>query len=471
MVKKDQLFILIKSLTKTEKRHFKLFVGKEKETVYLRLFDAIASQKAYDELKIRKEFAGQAFLKQLHVTKNYLKGLILQSLKTYHSNISKETEVIELVRNIEVLFHKELIDQCQNEITKVEKLCRDQQLYSHLLLVLNWKRKLIQSKEPNAYDKFEYLSNQNFKILDILSNQVHNHQIGIELAKNGPGNPKKIDISRLQTPMSLDSKVSWYNAKYLYNLQNGEPELAKNTLADLLIYLESEEQIIFEKAGLFISTANNLIGFLIYTKQIDEALQRIAKTKRFYKKWSAKKRNKTLLKQILRVYNNELEIYRVHSNQAKFSKEIADIQAFVQSKEKNTPALYLASFWFQFASIAFDQKDYKSALKWINQFLNRTSKNVRIDLQIQIRILNLFIHLHQKNFFVLRYFVENVKRFIKSVRPLNNNEKDLFRFFHIAARSPIAELKTIKADFLEKLENCSAGNDEQIAVIRHCLSH
>ena len=70
MVKKNELFILIKSLSKSEKRYFRLFCSRESSgSNYTRLFDSIDSQKEYDEKAIKKVFKGEKFIHQLHVTK------------------------------------------------------------------------------------------------------------------------------------------------------------------------------------------------------------------------------------------------------------------------------------------------------------------------------------------------------------------------------------------------------------------
>ena len=53
--KRDPLFDLIKSLTKTEKRHFRLFVnrsGNTEEVKFIKLFDAMEAMKTYDDVVV-----------------------------------------------------------------------------------------------------------------------------------------------------------------------------------------------------------------------------------------------------------------------------------------------------------------------------------------------------------------------------------------------------------------------------------
>ena len=73
MKKAPDLFHLIKSLNKSEKRYFKLSVSiQQGEKNYLRLFDVIDKQEIYNEKEIKTHFSGEVFIRQLDVTKNYL---------------------------------------------------------------------------------------------------------------------------------------------------------------------------------------------------------------------------------------------------------------------------------------------------------------------------------------------------------------------------------------------------------------
>ena len=56
MVKKKNLFLLIKSLTKAEKRYFRLFAGQTGSLNYIKLFDVIDNQVEYDEKQIKQKF-------------------------------------------------------------------------------------------------------------------------------------------------------------------------------------------------------------------------------------------------------------------------------------------------------------------------------------------------------------------------------------------------------------------------------
>ena len=89
----NHLFELIKSLTKSEKRYFKLFSSRHtigEENGYLKLFDFIDQMDSYQEDLIYMHFKGQALLNKFSITKFlwiYLKQLILIVIKIkFHMN-------------------------------------------------------------------------------------------------------------------------------------------------------------------------------------------------------------------------------------------------------------------------------------------------------------------------------------------------------------------------------------------------
>src|SRR5687768_16320896 len=87
----DQLHKLNWSLSPAEIRYFKIFSSRHypaKETNYVKLFDAIASQKEYDEEKILGQFKKEKFIKLFSISKARLYESILRSLDIFHSGSS-----------------------------------------------------------------------------------------------------------------------------------------------------------------------------------------------------------------------------------------------------------------------------------------------------------------------------------------------------------------------------------------------
>ena len=99
------LFELVKSLTKSEKRYFKLFSSRHvlgEGNSYVRLFDALDKQKEYDEDRLKRKFQSS----RLDLLKNHLHKNILQSLSDFHANSSANAQIQNLIFQAEILYKK-----------------------------------------------------------------------------------------------------------------------------------------------------------------------------------------------------------------------------------------------------------------------------------------------------------------------------------------------------------------------------
>ena len=108
----EDLYNLIKSLSKTEKsyfrKHSKTFGSSERS--YIKLFDAVDAQvkkgKGYDEEKLKEALKGEKFLNQLSVAKNFLYNSILRNLVHFILDETDNARLHDMVQGIQVLFDK-----------------------------------------------------------------------------------------------------------------------------------------------------------------------------------------------------------------------------------------------------------------------------------------------------------------------------------------------------------------------------
>ena len=108
MVSAPHLHRLIHSLSGSEKRYCKIFIlnnlPDNKEGNYVKLFDAVAKQKEYDEQLLRKTL----LIKGFHVVKHELYKLLLRALSSYHRAYSVQSRLLDILRTIEILFEREI---------------------------------------------------------------------------------------------------------------------------------------------------------------------------------------------------------------------------------------------------------------------------------------------------------------------------------------------------------------------------
>lgn len=447
MVKKGELFRLIKSMSRSEKRYFKLYTTHDNGSAnYIKLFDAIDEQEEYDEVAIKTKFAGASFIKQLHVTKNYLHGLILDSLRSFHGNISKDAELKDYLRNVELLFNKELYVICETELRKAEKIAEEYELLTGRIEVMSWKRKLKQALEPYNYEALNNIVAEQGELIDTLSNSnTHWKAMVTETWKAMSRNvPKEIVGLKVKPKQAttLDALVLQHNTAYIKHFSKGISTKAEKELRKLIALLEEKPKRLLEDPAPYISTVNNLASYLVFSKRDKDALELINKAKEQYNRLRITTEKKSMLKQILRTYNLELELYRDSKNKPDLTM-VADTGQFVMANKNKLPKEYLISLWYQLAYIYYEQGEYENAQSWINNILNSKFPDMRLDLQKYARMLNMVIHFEQKNYFVLRYFAQSTRRFIQKHSVSQPYDEPVIKFFIKASDKPEYEHKEL----------------------------
>ena len=147
MTKKGNLVKLVKSLSKSEKRYIKIHLKKESNfSNYLLLFNFIDNNATPTDQYIKTEFQNKTFIKQLHVTKNYLTKLILKHLKNFHQKSSQKFELLNRILEIELLIKKEQFDLAEFYVESTVKRCHKFHDFLSLYQVLELKRKIITEK-------------------------------------------------------------------------------------------------------------------------------------------------------------------------------------------------------------------------------------------------------------------------------------------------------------------------------------
>jgi hypothetical protein len=144
-MEKDELFILIHSMDKSEKGYFKKFAGlsgQKEQSTYTRLFDCISAMPSYNVSLIKTEFKGEKILQHLSVTKHYLKNLIVRALRNYYEDQLPSVGHLLDLADACVMEHKGLSDALLHRIEKGKSLAVEEgrfaNYFSWVGLYWNW---------------------------------------------------------------------------------------------------------------------------------------------------------------------------------------------------------------------------------------------------------------------------------------------------------------------------------------------
>jgi hypothetical protein len=430
MVKKGNLFLLIKSLSRSEKRYLRIYAGaRSNDANYLQLFDAIDSQDEYDEDEIRKKLKGKKFLTQLHVTKIYLTDLILKALRSYHSGTSVHSKLLELLKDIELLFDKELYDLCHYKIVKAEELATKYERLALLTEVFFWKRKLALAVLKHRKDIHSSLIKEQETIEQMkVLNAYWQRTINIGSFINDDNFLNELTKTKNNTYV-LQSQVLHYHILYSIHFIKGEIKQADKDISGLIKLLEKYPDRIKEDPHSYVTAIGNKIGLYLRSKSWAKIPDLIQKIREVPSRYQMKNESRFTVRLWLRMFNVELEMYRDSRQLEKGIALIDEVQRFIETRRKAIPADYVLLFHYQFANIFFLNKEYAKSLRWLNEIINSNHGSTREDIQAYARILNLMVHFELNNIIVLRYAVDSCRRFLKKRKTEITSDKKLLNLF------------------------------------------
>ncbi|OFY91622.1 MAG: hypothetical protein A3K10_11345 [Bacteroidetes bacterium RIFCSPLOWO2_12_FULL_31_6] len=233
--KTDNLFLLIKSLTKSEKRYFKVntLSASKDNSNYNRLFDIIDKQEVFDEKMLIKCFKNNKNF-NYSFAKNYLLNTIIKSLYNFSSINTPEAKINNCIDLAEVLETKQLYNLSIKYINKAKQLCYENELYAQIIRALQLEIRISGKLFPPASSTTSELEKEFNSALDTLKNNYDYYFLEIKLnecLKNSTAhnNDEKINdlfknklLSDLSEAISPVAKLRYNRIKGIQFYLNGD---------------------------------------------------------------------------------------------------------------------------------------------------------------------------------------------------------------------------------------------------------
>ncbi len=441
--KADKLYTLIKSLTKAEKRYFKLYTALQKgDKNYLNLFEYLDNQEVFDAERTQSHFKGQTFSKQLHVTKNYLFRLILKSLHQYNIDKNVRSQAEELLAYARILNAKKMPKEAIRYLKKAKKLVEDFDLSALQLEIIALERALMYTQlKPDLFQNFLQENKEKVKLLlteidnemtyyNLYYDFLHfNTTTGILRNEEQAAAVQKImDHPNLQDPDLASTflgrcyyYIIWANYYWFKSDLKGRFAIGESYLAFLEAHPEQlKEQNKFYAAALQIQIANSL--FLERYDDLDDLLHKLKTLPELYDKAG----NLGLRERVAPTYFNlGLNYYR---KTWQYEKALALIEEVNQYFDKLKPIQQIV-ISDAISVIYFVNGKYERSLEWLNRYLDERYASVRSNVQHYGMIRRLLLHFELGDTMLLPYLVRSTSRKLNKEESYHQLESTLVDFF------------------------------------------
>jgi hypothetical protein len=462
-----KLFNLIKSLSGSEKRYFKLLVSGnkgEQTSKYIQLFDAIDQQEIFDDEALKTQiYEGEPILSRKYSElKAYLYDLILKSLQGYDEKSSIDFKLKGMLQSIRVLFKRAHYEDCLDLLPKIKKIAYRYESFSQVLEVIKWERQvayaLMDIKYLNDHlERFDQEENDCLAKLKNLSTYQHIFfRLLIHIRKNAVlRTDKQIDdldsilqndlLSDLSKATSHRASVTFLRIHALYFYSIHEYDQFHEKSKQCIELIESNKTLQREDISVYISAMSNYIlscGLLGKEKEIEYNLHKMSRLKPIN------------LTDKLTIYKQVLGTkLRLFINRGDFDEGLKLLeQHFLERQEFKRNAFERGAFYFQYFYIYFGIGDYDKALEYLNEWLNLPRSIERQDLQSLARVLNLIIHYEMENSILLDNLLRSTYRFLKQRNRMYKLERSVLDFIRDAnkamnAKEKMATFIALKARF------------------------
>lgn len=464
----DELHQLVKSLSKQEKRYFKLYASRHvigDKNKYVLLFDSIDKQEKYDEDKIRKKFRKETFTKQLHVTKNYLRKLILDSLRNFHATRA-EDKFHTFLRNAQILFDKGLTKMSKKILNKAKKSALDNERFLQLLEIYRWEHSLIHN--TNDRERLETYVNVDIKkeleFLDryrnLLEFQLLNDQLFVQYWKKGiarKDEEKRALATLLEKELykdvnnakSVNAKFYYYNSLFTYYYCIGELEKSYEPMLSLVQMIENDMEGMRNDMTKYIGALNNLYVVQKHIHEDEAGLKTLRKMRKIPAKSLVQK-----AEVFTRSYLLETDHYISTGNFDQAMKSLKEIETGIRKFQDIIDKQSRLAFYYNLTLIYFGADEFSKSLDWNNLLLNDPDLHIREDIQSYGRLINLIIHYELGNDQLLEYIVKSTHRFLDKRKRLFKVETIILNFIKkypnwITQKQMIKHFRELHADLFE----------------------
>lgn len=466
----DNLYRLIKSLSKSEKRYFNLYASRHTlgdKNNYVILFEAIDKQKEYDEEALLKRFKKESFTNQFSITKARLYDTVMASLDAFHANSSIDAQLKRDLHCAEILYKKTLYDQCAKMLSSAKKVANRFERHSSLLEINLWEKKLIETENYGGQSDEDIMNV--LKEDQLISEKIRNYneywniKSRFFMILNKQGKVRNdaelqkfkgiIDNTLLKSEekaLSRETRYLFFHIYSAYYFGIGDYAQSYTYLVKNVELIEQNTDIFKEEPNIYFSVLTNCIYVGSQLKKYDEVFENLKKLRSTLLLFEDGKNDDLEVKLFSSAMSIELTIY-LQTGEFEKAIELAPIiEAKLQKFEGKFTKLRESYFYFIVAASYFGAEKYSLALRWINKLLNSPKFEESEDIYCFAQIMSLIIHIELKHDdFVPRAF------------------KSTYRY--LSSRNRVYKFENVFMDFIGKILK-TTRRDEQVKYYKELKS-
>ncbi|MDX2001714.1 MAG: hypothetical protein SFW35_04750 [Chitinophagales bacterium] len=418
------LFDLIQSLNKAEKSFIKKESGNNSQT-YLELFSDLEKLKVYDEKDFLKKQSKKQYAGNYRFAKHYLYHFILDALHRLYEEASTSAKISAQIHKADVLLSKSLYRQAYVLLEKAVGNCEEEELFALAIECYSRQYRIVFKggysierpelgrelceKETTAasqlllYSKLNALKNRLIVWLRKQGNDAVKHQSEIKMIL------KAAEQLQPEGGSSYKNQVLWQHtmATGYFSLQNFE--LALKYQRNLLAVYNQYQWRAAKEPYNYVSAINNLIMLQLELGDTEDIESNFHLFEPFLKGLTEAKPPDIAIKAAEGAYNLRMR-YGISYDQLDehFIEQTA--KPFLEKHGDSVAINFRLNFHLHMAYYYCTQLQFEKAQEALMTVLHTMPKDIRSDLHLQARIVEMIIHYELGNPNLLPYLMDALLR-------------------------------------------------------------
>ncbi|MDG2372368.1 MAG: hypothetical protein P8L83_07110 [Flavobacteriaceae bacterium] len=442
---KEHLFILIKSLTKSEKRQFKLFVnrmGSNLDSKFLNLFNLLEKSDCYDEKLILKK--GIVTKQQLSNLKAHLYKQILISLRLNPANKNIRLQIREQLDFATILYQKGLYRQSLKLLEKSKNIAiKNEEKYTAYEIVE--LEKVIESQyiTRSLSNRTQILVSQSDELIsqNDIASKLSNLSLHLYEKLIKAGYAKSDDEFRELTKFfyerlpNIDSenlgfreKLWYFKAHVWYSFLIQDFLSSYKFSSKWVDMFENDPKMISIHPVFYLKGNNYLLESLTlikYPEKFKSTLDKmIDQTKG--PEFPDNENLQTLI--FLYVYNNWFNYYNFQGNFDKAKEIVPEVLSGIDKFKSQIDPHHIMVFYYKIACSYFGLEDYENCILYLNRIISNKHLKMREDLLCFTRVLNVIAHYEAGFDYHLDVHLRETYKFLIKMNDLHEVQKAMIRF-------------------------------------------
>jgi hypothetical protein len=478
----DTTFQLVKSLEKSEKRNFKLYVKRNSSSGNLKviqLFDAMDKMNEYDEtflLSKNKSLKKQ----QLSNLKAHLYKLILSSLRLIKQEDNITIQLHEQMDFARILYNKGLYLQTLKMLDKMKEQAKALQQFTYLQQILFFEKKIealyITRSMQNRAEELMAESVQtgehinSINQLSDLSLQLYSWYIKNGVAKNEQEANEVKNYFEKNVPSNADHLVGFYEQLYLYQSYCWVAFIRQDYL---LFYRYTQKWVdLFTKydgmleaeTAHYIKGMHNLMGAHFDLQNEIKLNEAILQFEKFNQRKVVQQNENYRMLCFVYLYLAKINKHFLEGTFTEGLRLVPHIEQKLDEYELYLDRHRVLVFYYKIACLYFGSGNNEKAVEYLNKIIH-WKVDLRTDLQCYARLLHLIAHYELGNFDLLEYLIKSVYRFMAKMDNLTAVEEEIFRFLRQSFKLSPDKFKPAFEKLLQRIRRYEGNRFETRAFL------